>query len=210
MPAGTAPAAIGSADELLPIAHELIAADTAMIAADHELSCRAGCGACCRQAVPVTPAEVRHIRDHLEALPTEERHLFETRIAEVREELNVARAGTQVVDMVGYFRLGVACPFLVDESCGIHAARPLACREYVVTSDPVHCQALGSEQIVRLSARRDVVAGFGRASAAFGEDADLVLTLAMADPEIVEAATPAPQRKSGVAMMRMLTETPRA
>jgi hypothetical protein len=35
---------------------------------------------------------------------------------------------------VRYFLQGVACPFLEAESCGIHPDRPLACREYLVTS----------------------------------------------------------------------------
>src|SRR3546814_20568883 len=33
-----------------------------------------------------------------------------------------------------YFRAGVACTFLVDESCGIYAVRPMKCRAYLVTS----------------------------------------------------------------------------
>jgi hypothetical protein len=36
----------------------------------------------------------------------------------------------------------VACPFLEDEACSIHADRPLSCREYLVTSPPELCAAL--------------------------------------------------------------------
>ncbi len=38
-----------------------------------------------------------------------------------------------------YFHLGVPCPFLENESCGIHPLRPLSCREYLVTSPPELC-----------------------------------------------------------------------
>jgi Fe-S-cluster containining protein len=38
-----------------------------------------------------------------------------------------------------YFHLGVACPFLLEESCSIHAERPLVCREYLVVSPPENC-----------------------------------------------------------------------
>jgi Fe-S-cluster containining protein len=38
-----------------------------------------------------------------------------------------------------YFRLQIACPFLEDESCSIHKSRPIACREYLVTSPPEFC-----------------------------------------------------------------------
>jgi hypothetical protein len=38
-----------------------------------------------------------------------------------------------------YFNVGIACPFLDDESCSIHPDRPLACREYLVTSPAENC-----------------------------------------------------------------------
>ena len=38
-----------------------------------------------------------------------------------------------------YLYVRVPCPFLEDESCSIHPIRPLACREYLVTSPPEHC-----------------------------------------------------------------------
>ena len=33
-----------------------------------------------------------------------------------------------------YFKLQMPCPFLKEESCSIHKDRPLACREYNVTT----------------------------------------------------------------------------
>jgi hypothetical protein len=47
-----------------------------------------------------------------------------------------------------YFRLGIACPFLEEESCSIHPDRPIACREYLVTSPAANCSTLNRE-IVR-------------------------------------------------------------
>jgi hypothetical protein len=38
-----------------------------------------------------------------------------------------------------YFGLGIACPFLEDESCSIYEHRPMRCREYLVTSPPENC-----------------------------------------------------------------------
>ena len=38
-----------------------------------------------------------------------------------------------------YLHAGVACPFLLNESCGIHPIRPLICREYLGTSPPQFC-----------------------------------------------------------------------
>jgi Fe-S-cluster containining protein len=46
-----------------------------------------------------------------------------------------------------YFRQGVPCPFLDAESCSIHPVRPIACREYLVTNNPVHCSQPTAETI---------------------------------------------------------------
>src|SRR5262249_33287155 len=43
-----------------------------------------------------------------------------------------------------YFRLGLVCPFLVDDACSIYEDRPFVCCQYLVTSpvplcsDPLH------------------------------------------------------------------------
>jgi hypothetical protein len=66
-----------------------------------------------------------------------------------------------------YFQLGLACPFLEDESCSIHANRPVACREYLVTSPAEACaQPAGG-------AVRDVPlpANVGRAARAMDQQA---------------------------------------
>ncbi|MGL4465730.1 MAG: YkgJ family cysteine cluster protein, partial [Planctomycetia bacterium] len=49
-----------------------------------------------------------------------------------------------------YFRLGLACPFLEDESCSIYADRPLVCREYLVTSPAELCAAPSATTIERV------------------------------------------------------------
>jgi Fe-S-cluster containining protein len=46
-----------------------------------------------------------------------------------------------------YFHAGVACPFLVNESCGIYPIRPMKCREYLVTSPAENCAAPTAETI---------------------------------------------------------------
>ena len=40
---------------------------------------------------------------------------------------------------LAYFHLGIPCPFLEEESCSIHADRPISCREYLVTSPAANC-----------------------------------------------------------------------
>ena len=108
------------------------------------ISCRAGCGACCRQVVPITETEARHVRDLVEAMPEPRRQQIRERFAAGRQRLEDAglletfQHPTEIPDRVAagmeYFRLGIACPFLEDESCSIHPDRPLSCREYLVAN----------------------------------------------------------------------------
>ncbi|MEZ5225858.1 MAG: YkgJ family cysteine cluster protein [Acidimicrobiales bacterium] len=127
----SAPLEITSVDELLDAARVLVDSDVRGIAARPEfpISCGPGCGACCRQAVPVTAAELRAVRAWLDGLPDDERMAHERRIAATKTRLDAANAeAIGIENERAYFALGIACPFLVDESCSIHPARPLACR----------------------------------------------------------------------------------
>lgn len=122
------------------------------IAIGKSISCRAGCGACCRQAVPVAEAEARAIAALVEAMPEPRRSEIKARFEAAERRLEETALASQVVDMpdgktlvdVGmkYFGLGVPCPFLEAESCSIHPDRPLRCREYFVTSPAAACAAM--------------------------------------------------------------------
>src|SRR5436190_450216 len=95
------------------------------------VSCRAGCGACCRQLVPITPAEAHQVASVVEALAEPRRTTVRQRFADARARL----AETPLLAMLedpgtftdgdlqrlglDYFALGIACPFLEDESCSI-------------------------------------------------------------------------------------------
>jgi Fe-S-cluster containining protein len=143
--------------DLLPIllrftdAIVALGADAARRAGDR-ISCRAGCGACCRQLVPISEAEAIYLSEVVEAMPPHRREAVRARFAEAVAGLGedlVARirdtAGLKDIESrraVGleYFARRVACPFLVDESCSIHEHRPAACREYLVTSPAVNCR----------------------------------------------------------------------
>src|SRR4051794_2358997 len=101
------------------------------------VSCGKGCGACCRQPVPVSHAEAHAIARLVDGLPEPRRSAVRARFADARRRL--ADAGlldaflhpdrvTGVEAMANgaaYFDLGIACPFLEDESCSIHPDRPL-------------------------------------------------------------------------------------
>jgi len=127
-----------------------------------EISCKKGCGACCRQLVPISPAEVRLISTYVDNLPEPEqsqmRERFERAADRLRESDCLDRAVNyhhlsedETMNMIkDYFALGISCPFLVEESCSIYPIRPLICREYLVISSPEHCASLDGEKIRRL------------------------------------------------------------
>jgi Fe-S-cluster containining protein len=123
------------------------------------VSCRAGCGACCRQLVPVSEPEAVYLAELVESLPPGQ-------AARVRERFRAAlgalgagllgrlrdAAGIKSLDQrrelgLEYFRAGVPCPFLENECCSIHERRPLSCREYLVSSPAENCKHPSAETI---------------------------------------------------------------
>jgi Fe-S-cluster containining protein len=121
------------------------------------ISCRAGCGACCRQPVPVSLSEARAIQRLVDGMPEPRRGQVRVRFADAARRLAEAglldrlRENSPGSDVraigLDYFRLSLPCPFLENESCSIHADRPIACREYLVTSPPEECGRLSEGRI---------------------------------------------------------------
>ena len=149
----TAPVPPGA---VLPVFQTLSAAIQADVASGLEeegkqVSCRAGCGACCRQLVPITKIEARALAELVDAMPEPRKNEIRARFADVNRRLDEAglleilRHPEWVLPEnkeglgLKYFGLGIPCPFLENESCSIHEDRPLVCREFLVTSPPEHC-----------------------------------------------------------------------
>jgi Fe-S-cluster containining protein len=160
----TVPAGPTDPIELLPIFRTLTDAIVEVAAENAEaegaaISCRKGCGACCRQLVPISEVEVESLRRLVEALPEPRRSHVIERFEQALRRLDSAGlleglrtpqriAGEDIVALGdAYFAQGIACPFLEDESCSIHAERPLACREYLVTSPAANCATPSAETI---------------------------------------------------------------
>jgi Fe-S-cluster containining protein len=142
--------------QALPLVRAL--ADTVVKAAakasedkGEKISCKAGCGACCRQLVPISEIEARRIGELVEAMPEPRRTEIRARFADDHRRLEEAGLldrllhhenpiqGQMAALGIEYFRHRLPCPFLENESCSIYAERPLACREYLVTSPAEHC-----------------------------------------------------------------------
>ncbi len=151
------PAGQTTLTELLPIIQKL---DSAIVDGIGEraksvgkpISCRAGCGACCRQMVPVSLFEAEALIAWMQTLPEESQAELEQRFHRALSRLRDAGVIDKILNSdwalgeeqatgmaMEYFHAGVPCPFLVNESCSIHPIRPLICREYIVTSPPELC-----------------------------------------------------------------------
>ena len=186
----TAPAGVATVQEVLPVLQGLSSAlaeraEAKAQAEGRAVSCRAGCGACCRQLVPISSSEARALARLVDAMPEPRRGRIRRRFEEALESLNAGGVLERLVAArekgraelgMDYFRLGVACPFLEAESCSIHPDRPLSCREYLVTSPAENCTAPSAETIQLLKLDGDPSTALLKAEASIGWMA-LVLAL---------------------------------
>ena len=156
-----------------------------------EVSCRKGCGACCRQAVPLSPAEAWMIADVVAAMPAPRKGEVMARFTAAHARLqengfggrSLTAAGDEEMSALGldYFRLGIACPFLEDDSCSIHPNRPSACREFLVSSPAELCSDPSSNEIVPIPTAASLTDALSRLSAMVmgGEPRAIPMTLAL-------------------------------
>ncbi|ADW69344.1 YkgJ family cysteine cluster protein [Granulicella tundricola] len=153
--------------QILPVLQTLtsniVDAATVLVSTEgYQVSCRAGCGACCRQLVPLSIFEAEFLTEWIHSLPAMQQQALNARFNTTVDALKATNllprlltphlwqeedleARTLAAD---YLEQEIPCPFLHDESCSIHPIRPLICREYLVTSDPVFCARPTRETVV--------------------------------------------------------------
>lgn len=143
--------------ELLPVMNAVaeLVVDNAVdeaVAEGRTITCKAGCGACCRQPVPISVHEAEMLLRLVGGMEWERRVKVEARFADAIRRMQESglieamRGIGKLTDenerrelALQYFALGVPCPFLEDESCSIYEHRPMRCREYLVTSPAENC-----------------------------------------------------------------------
>jgi Fe-S-cluster containining protein len=140
----TVPNARVTAADIVPALQGLVNAVVEAAEAGQPISCRKGCGACCRQLVPVSRTEGERLLQLIAGMPAGQRQRLSERFAAAEAAIAAAdlteRKGRSDRELsTAYFALGVPCPFLEEESCSIHPERPLVCREYLVTSPAELC-----------------------------------------------------------------------
>jgi Fe-S-cluster containining protein len=129
-----------------------------------EVSCKKGCGACCRQLVPLSPPEAAMIFEFVASMPEPRKHQTEKgfsvalkrlkkrgvfeRLEQLHDPLISDEAYQGITE--AYFDEHIPCPFLVDECCSIHEVRPSMCREYLVSSPAENCRSPLGGEVLRL------------------------------------------------------------
>jgi Fe-S-cluster containining protein len=179
----TLPAAPTRLESLLPVFHRVadglvgLAAERAE-SEGRKISCAKGCGACCRQIVPISEMEARRIARLVEKLPEPRRTEVRVRFESARARLAEAgllpklrnRDGFEKEEFspfgLAYFHLGIPCPFLEEESCSIHVDRPISCREYLVTSPAANCADPAPDTVDQVELPAKVWTALARAGSA--------------------------------------------
>jgi Fe-S-cluster containining protein len=154
------------AAEVVPALQGLVNAVVEAAEMGKAISCRKGCGACCRQLVPVSRTEGERLLQIVEAMPAERRQTLKARFAATEKAIDAAglaeRKGRSDRDLsTAYFALRVPCPFLEEESCSIHPERPLVCREYLVTSPAELCAGPAQEGVTPVAVPKVSMAARG-------------------------------------------------
>jgi Fe-S-cluster containining protein len=150
------PAGQTNLTQILPVIqsleNSLVEGVVAQLEAGRTVSCKAGCGACCRQIVPLSIFEAEALASWIRSLPESRQLELSERFHQALLKLDAAGLIDRLVNedwlaesasasqlVVDYLQERIPCPFLEDESCSIHPFRPLICREYLVTSPPERC-----------------------------------------------------------------------
>jgi Fe-S-cluster containining protein len=160
-------------EDLLPFMRSLIKVGSEITqehftARGKAISCRAGCGICCRQRVPLLKFEAHRLKKLIDDMPEPRRSTVlarfqaaQKRIDEAGESVAWETSGPfdikeERIRGNNYFRLLIPCPFLENESCSIYEERPLRCREYLVTSPAENCGEPQQDRIDVLPLSLDV------------------------------------------------------
>lgn len=139
----------GLAREAHALSRALLARLEILTAAQGPVSCGKGCGACCREVIPLSPPEALLLSQTHARLEWTRRAEAGERSSRISAALAAAGLGqASLLDRAPEaFALGLPCPYLEDEACGIHPDRPLVCREHLALSPAAWCGAFPDASI---------------------------------------------------------------
>ena len=207
--------------EMLPLARALsdaVVAETFKVVArsGETVSCRAGCGACCRHMVAISEVEARRISEMIDTMPEPRRTAIRTRFAEARERLEqsnlldrLQNPDTVTDEEYGplaleYFSQRIPCPFLENESCSIYDERPITCREYLVMSPSENCARPEENNVRRVQMPLRVFNAVARWTNSPGTNFKERWVPLILAPEWAATTPPERANKSGVQLLKDL------
>lgn len=160
----------------------------------YEVSCKKGCGACCRQLVPLSPPEAAMIFEFVESMPEPRKSEVSNRFAAAVERLKEQRLLEKLEGLQNLlisdeeykaivkecFLQQIPCPFLVNECCSIYEVRPSMCREYAVISPAENCKRPHDRRVIRLPISIRLSEALSRTWASLTDDQVKVVPLILA------------------------------
>lgn len=144
-----------------------------------DISCRKGCGACCVQLVPLSIPEICFMVSTVREQGTDYETVVRSRFASLENALRERGLWDKLEGLRGngddsaaaaeYFSAGIPCPFVENGACSIHPWRPVACREYNVTSPPSHCSSPLDKKVERIRIHRRMTTALAKLASEFLE-----------------------------------------
>lgn len=156
------------------------------------ISCHKGCenGLCCCQLVPLSPPEVFFFYGFVWGLSSEKRGEIFASFQALREKMdqngitdkirNIETTREHQVIAYEYFRMGWLCPFLKEGACSVYPIRPLACREYNITSPSALCRDPFKKGIRKVKISRSMTTATARLAAELNQTTPILIPLPLA------------------------------
>ncbi len=155
------------------------------------VSCKAGCGACCCQMVPLSTPEAVIISEVIDNLPVDRKAVVTNSFSAAHEKLTASGLLTRVYDLYtsqasteevqavnrSYFQMNISCPFLCEGSCSIYPFRPSRCREYSVLSPAELCADPFDFRIKRLPITVKLVEALARAWGSLTQQTPIIVPM---------------------------------
>lgn len=116
-------------------------------------ACRAGCSACCRYMVPLSPPEAIRLAEDVARNPSRSMAIRRFKHACEAIELASMQRGRAVLrEQSGWYQqLRLDCPLLQERLCALYDVRPLACRGFYEQASKTNCQPSTYRQETKLA-----------------------------------------------------------
>lgn len=180
------------------------------------ITCRAGCGVCCHQLVPISAPEAFFLRDYLNSLTPERRVRTEERFSKIEDIMKSAGLIERLMNLEktqeheaiarDYFHLKMQCPFLEENSCSIYQYRPFACREYNVVSPSDLCADPFSNPIQKIKIPMNMTTATARLAAELYGLPPMLIPMTFALQWVEENKVLAHKTWSGVWLFNLMME----